>query len=629
MSENSNPQIPIDPNKIFTELALKMITGALSESLSKGKGIIKRITDDTRLKLETSYRDYLKCAYERYSKAKSFLIRDESTLLYDFYIPAGIKCGKREKQEASIFNFEINSRFSVIKGSAGSGKSMLMRYLFLQTIEKQVRIPIFVELRKLNNFEGTVLDYLLIELSENKFALDKDYLLKALEAGHFAIFFDGFDELSASKREGVTKEISKIIANYDKNIIIISSRPDDEFSSWNLFDIWTITPLDLEQALKLVRKVPAKNIDTETRKKFLVDLENDLFDKHKSFLSNPLLLSIMVITYANSGDVPQKQSIFFESAYTALYEKHDALKGAFKRERKTPLDILEFKKIFSAFSTITFNILINTENYFLRTSLRFSKTDGLNLVNTAKEISDVTTEFKSEDFLQDCIKAVCLLMEDGLDITFAHRSFQEYFTATFISNLDNIETRKILINSYLKSRGRNVIDLLCEINPLLVEKEILIPVIENLERIIGFKNTLKLSNFKKFIQYRIMIVAPDSTIKDLSVEPVWSDDSRMINQIFFIIEGFYKKFKDKKHNFLLEGVFIDTFFSGKESDDIKLNDILNNSKAIKFLENTEWIFCMDNLRAVLQLKEELIKKHRSLDEARSENLLKGLIKVKN
>lgn len=499
MNENLNKNLTPDINKIIADLTAKLIADSASDLYKKGKSIFKGLSNDIKVKRQSSYESYLSYVYKKYSKAKSFLIRDESTQLYDFYVPMGISCGKKKSGEASIFNFTEKNPFAVIKGSAGSGKSMMMRHLFLNTIEKEERVPIFAELRRINEFNGTLIEFIRTVLNENKFTLDDDYIDRALELGHFAIFLDGFDEIALSKRKSLIKEIKKFSRDYDRNIVIISSRPEDEFSSWGQFDIWDIAPLNLAQALKLIQKVPSTNIDGETRDKFLKDLEKDLFKKHESFLSNPLLLSIMVITYASSGDVPQKLSTFYENAYIALFERHDALKGAFKRDRSCPLDILEFKKIFAAFSTLTASRLLHRDERRERQSLRFPKTDALNFIDDARNISDVSNAFKTEDFLEDCIKAVCLLLEDGLEIAFAHRSFQEYFTALFIANLDEIDAQKELINSFLLSQGSKIVDLLFEVNPLLVEKLLLVPNINALATMIGYKGKVTPTVYKKFL----------------------------------------------------------------------------------------------------------------------------------
>lgn len=70
MSEKTD--LEIDTNKIIVDLAQKMITDTATGIIGKSKKIFKGWSDDFRLKLESSYKDYLKCVYERYSKAKSF-----------------------------------------------------------------------------------------------------------------------------------------------------------------------------------------------------------------------------------------------------------------------------------------------------------------------------------------------------------------------------------------------------------------------------------------------------------------------------------------------------------------------------------------------------------------------------
>lgn len=94
MSET--PDTAFDINKITVDLAQKIITESAGNVLSKSKGFFKGLNNAFRLRLESSYKNYLTCVYERYSKAKSFLIRDESTQLSDFYVPQGISCGGKK-----------------------------------------------------------------------------------------------------------------------------------------------------------------------------------------------------------------------------------------------------------------------------------------------------------------------------------------------------------------------------------------------------------------------------------------------------------------------------------------------------------------------------------------------------
>ena len=70
--------------------------------------------------------------------------------------------------------------------------------------------------------------------------------------------------------------------------------------------------LTKEQALNLIKKIdysePAKST-------FYQELDNNLYDKYKSFASNPLLLTIMLLTFSNHASIPAKLNDFYEAAF--------------------------------------------------------------------------------------------------------------------------------------------------------------------------------------------------------------------------------------------------------------------------------------------------------------------------
>jgi len=211
---------------------------------------------------------------------------------------------------------------------------------------------------------------------------------------------------------------------------MVSSRPDQEFAGWSQFSVFKAKALTLSQACSLVDKLP---YDEELKTKFIGDIKDGLFEKHQSFLSNPLLLSIMLLTYGHSADIPNKLSIFYNQAYEALFQRHDAMKGAYQRDKLTNLDIQDFARIFSAFSVQTYDKRI----------FSFSSSDAIKFLEKSKNI--VNVKFDPQAYLTDALQAVCLLVEEGLFITFSHRSFQEFFTAKFIND-SKPENQKKLIN---------------------------------------------------------------------------------------------------------------------------------------------------------------------------------------
>jgi len=72
-----------------------------------------------------------------------------------------------------------------------------------------------------------------------------------------------------------------------------------------------------------------------------------LFRTHTSFAQNPLLLTIMLLTFDRFAEIPCKMHIFCREAFLALSVTHDASKGAFKRALKTGLNIDEVE-VYSA-----------------------------------------------------------------------------------------------------------------------------------------------------------------------------------------------------------------------------------------------------------------------------------------
>jgi predicted NACHT family NTPase len=428
----------------LNSIVAQFIQQNIEAFIDTAKGIIKMGTDKIRLDLNQTYEDYLTNVIDRYAKAKSFIFRGEPVQLYRFYVPLNIRFQKQIIHSPGINEIQKISRCIVITGSAGCGKSMMMRHLLLNSIVSKNKVPIFIELRQFNSSDTDIRTLIYETLRIHKFNLDKEYIDKAFQIGHFILFLDGYDEVISTKRSHVTKCIQDFSKQYDQNCIIISSRPDIEIEGWPEFTVIKIHPLILDQAYQLIYKLP---YDDELKTKFLIDLRSGLFQKHESFLSNPLLLTIMLLTYGQSATIPNKLNVFYNQAYEALFERHDALKGGYRRERLTSFDIQDFGRLFSAFCLLSYD----------KREFEFSHTQALEYIEKSQPITGLRCS--KDAFLQDLIQAVCLLIMDGMQIVYSHRSFQEYFTARFIADA-RPDIQEQLVKKYAKmSRYDNVLPI--------------------------------------------------------------------------------------------------------------------------------------------------------------------------
>ena len=469
----------------INKVAAEFLSSQMKDIFEVGKDFVKGSADSIKLSLKTIYRNYLKRVYARYGKSKSFFIRDNPVELYKFYVPMGVKCDTIVIKTSNLKGILNVNKHVIISGTGGAGKSIMLKHLFIDSLKQKTQTPIFVELRDLNNSVLELID-LVIQTSQNYgLKIDKKFFLKALEKNHFILFLDGLDEVDKKRKFVLLKEIKEFTIKYPTISILITTRPDIMLSELDIFSTFNITPLTLEQSLSLISKLPA---DEDLKSKFSKDLKSGLYEKHKSFLSNPLLLSIMMLTYGYSADIPSKSSIFYNQAFEALFQRHDSFKGAYKRKRETKLDIQEFSKVFS-----TFCILSYEDRKF-----KFTKTEVINYLSQAKEITSI--DFDLENYYTDLLQAVSLLIEDGLSIYFTHRSFQEYFAAKFISESSN-ELKSSLYQKYKKyANNDDVFELSREMDKEYMDFEVVHPFIENLFKKIKLKKNIGITVYLTYIK---------------------------------------------------------------------------------------------------------------------------------
>lgn len=586
-----------DENKIAAEF----IKQNMESFLAAGKGILRGAADIVRLRIDKTYKAYISCLLDRHSKAKSFFIRSEPVLLHSFYVPLAIKLLSKEFKRPDMTNLSAVAPHIVVMGTAGSGKTMFMRHLLLTSLLARAKVPVFIELRQLNQSDDTLLDAMSRNLKACKFQLTKTYMIKALKAGHFVLFFDGFDELIDSKKAAVAGAIQKFAEDYDSNWIVVSSRPDPELEGWQLFATATLQPLTLNRACELIQKLP---FDDDIKAKFLADLRSGLFVKHKSFLSNPLLLSIMLLTYEHSAHIPDKLNVFYANAFEALFERHDALKGGFQRRRGTALDIQEFGRVFSAFSLQTYD----------ERRVEFTKTQVLDYLENCKSIANL--EYRSGDFLKDALQAVCLLLEDGLSIVFAHRSFQEYFTARFISET-NPRAQQKFIRKYAKNVLKdNVIRLLYEIRPDIVEHFYILPGMKQLLKFMQVKRTIGLTHYMRYLResYSAFWLFEDQVsamLNPTSRLPFFELARFMMSACRHLAGGVEVRSEARDAALLVRKYGR----SREEPTIIQMGDISYRDAFVKDLAVHGGFWSLKTLNVLVQIQKEILKRNRSSEES--------------
>lgn len=581
----------LDENKIAADFLNKR----MDQMLSAAGNAISGAVGKAKVRIRRNYSRYLRNVADRLSKTKSFFFSTEATPLYDFYVPLDLELGGETISKPSYKKLCKLSACFVITGSAGCGKSTMMKHLAVSALASRLKVPVFVALRDLDQLDCDVENLILSSLKDGGLDLDTVLLQVALRHGHFAIFLDGFDEVTQDRRVKLSREIQELASRYPENAYFLSSRPDNEFKGWDSFSEATMEPLTLDLAVELIEKLP---YDSSVKDHFLLELKGGLFEQHRSFLSNPLLLSIMLLTYSDSAEVPSKLSVFYYQAYNALFHKHDAYKGAYKRPRKTPLDLQDFARVFEAVSILSYHERV----------LQMSREKALGYVKNAVALQGIDVD--PEAFLDDAIQAVCLLVEDGLHLAFTHRSFQEYFAARFISSAKE-EKQKDLLSRYKGYiRRDSLFPLLYELNPEMIERCYVLPEVQSLKDYLGFAQNPGITHYVKYMksQWDAMRLEPNSFGAIRSMSRTEEASSWYCDVVAFAMrccahhigwQGYGDYAKDSSFLWAKYGE------SGEPFTRVRVGKLTHRSQFMRDLSTHGCFFSLDTLKTVFKIAESI------------------------
>ena len=388
------------------------------------------------------FEHYLKSAYERHSVVNTLVLRNSRCRLKDIYVPLTIKEENNIEEKAVIdgYPIEIMKRHPkmIICDTAGMGKTTLVKRMFLSAIDDVLTIPVIVELRRIEK-ENTLLDIVFGQIDSLAEAFDHQLLLKLIQQGGFAFFFDGYDEVSNEQKSVVAEEIKSLVSKAPNNTYIITSRPEIGLQTFGDFSVFNIQQLTEEEAAELLRKYDNNG---EVSEILIKKLNNISYSSVKDFLRTPLLASLLFTAFDYKQKVPIRKDEFYQQVFDAYFESHDLTKdGGYVRQKKSGLNMSDFKKVLRYLGFRCLRNQFKTE---------FSKVELTRLLD---EIQNEYSgqRFVSEDFIKDIITAVPLFVKDGIYYRWIHKSMQEYFAAMFIHE-DARNSQKTILERMLQSQ---------------------------------------------------------------------------------------------------------------------------------------------------------------------------------
>lgn len=433
------------------------------------------------------FQNYLDASTSYYSTKKTLLYAEKPHPFYEIYVCNNVRskkvrvvgvqdCGSEKIiSNATVEKLEAESKYIIIEGTGGIGKSMLLTHLFLTSAEEAVNkgtTPFLLSLKDYRDTTSGIVDFIWKSARDFDAAISQNDIITALQKRSMILLLDGLDEIQSTVKENFELDLEGFIKSYPGNTVIITSRPVLSFVAYSKFSVFNIQELTKKQSLELIEKL--EFWDTNAKKRFMDDLDKHLYSSHYQFASNPLLLTIMLMTYTTFGEVPAKMHVFYSKAYETMARLHDASKGSFKRKLHTALTPEEFAKYFAEFCARTY-----TDEILEFTEQSFSAYMAKVLKDSYAEHAGV----QPRDFLLDLTDNLCIMYREGEKYYFIHRSFQEYFAAVyFASGYDN--RLKKVGDFFEKAQHRSytdrTFDMLYDMIPTKVERFIFLPFLDNL-----------------------------------------------------------------------------------------------------------------------------------------------------
>lgn len=411
----------------------------------------------------TSIYPHLESSFDRCTKIKTIL-RDHRENFHEIYSSQRFMYKSKLVDQDQLCKAINDGDSLVIQGTGGGGKSMFIKYLWLYLFgNRQDKIPIFFELRNLNLSNSNIKDYIYHSVINNSNLFPQKDFDKLLADGKLILILDGFDEINYAIRDSIQRSIIELKERNIKLSIVVTSRPDERFTGWQQFNSAKVADLNLDECISVISRAP---FDQAEKTKLIVIIRNKLFRSHQSFLSNPLLTYMTLVTYSYNPNFSDRMFEFYEMAFEALYYRHDLTKGGtYVREFYTKLNKSSFQKLLSFFCLRT----------YYDQGTEFSESILKQYVDKSKmheveEFRDVNTDL----FIQDIIENVCILKKDGLEYSFTHRKFQEYFAAYCLARVSHRNSDKFLEN-FGKRHEDDVIGIVYDLNRNLFREEYIVP----------------------------------------------------------------------------------------------------------------------------------------------------------
>lgn len=298
----------------------------------------------------------------------------------------------------------------------------------LQEAAKNSRIPIFIELKNISKDKSlnNLIREKIFSWTNN---ITDEQIKFILQSGKVSLFLDAFDEISKDYIADTLSSIENLANNYKDLKLIVSSRPEHEIKFSNFFETVIVNSYNTDDQKNLINILIS---DPDAQNTLIKSIENSNPEIQK-LLTTPLMIGLYVKKFNVDFTPPENITSFYKNIFEVVATTHDRTKGGYSRKSISNLPQDKLEKIFERFCF----------ECYKQDKTSFEKPEIVKILeNTLKRLE--IEKCSGLQILEDFCSYLCLIVRDGLNYTFIHRSIFEYYVALFFSKLNNENAKKVI-----------------------------------------------------------------------------------------------------------------------------------------------------------------------------------------
>jgi len=338
------------------------------------------------------------------------------------------------------------TQYLMVLGQPGAGKSTFLKKMGQEALKgkkgefQHKCIPVFIELKEFTTDDIDIKKAISKDFDICGFPDADKFLDKALEQGKLLILLDGLDEVPTNNQDKVIGQIQNFVDQHDQNRFICSCRTAVYRHNFRRFNDVVMADFDDNQIQSFIYNWFQSDLDYNagTAERCWELLQKEENKAAKELAQTPLLLTFLCLVYNRSQDLPKNRAVLYKDALNILLKEWVA-------EKRVRQDVL-----YQDFSIELEQIMLSEIAYtgFEADRLFFSGREVVEQIKTflARNLN-APRHLDGEKTLDTIAMQQGVLVERATDVySFSHLTLQEYLTAQYIADNNEIEQ---LVNEHL------------------------------------------------------------------------------------------------------------------------------------------------------------------------------------